>query len=63
MLEYTVSKEKGSNQYYVCRVGEEKTPLAKRFTEKKKALKAAAGFEGMEYKEYMRVYRKEGKTT
>lgn len=59
MLEYTVSKEKGSNQYYVCRVGEEKTPLSKRYTDKKKALKAAAGFEGMEYKEYMKIYRKE----
>lgn len=36
MLEYTVSKEKGSNQYYVCRVGEEKTPLSKRYTERRK---------------------------
>ena len=59
MLEYTVSKEKGSNQYYVCRVGEEKTPLSKRYTDKKKALKAAAGFECMDYKEYMKLYRKE----
>lgn len=59
MLEYTVLKEKGGNQYYVCRVGEEKTLLSKRYTEKKKALKAAAGFEGMDYKEYMKVYRKE----
>lgn len=59
MLEYTVSKEKGSNQYYVCRVGEEKTPLSKRYTDKKKALKAAAGFGGMAYKEYMKIYRKE----
>lgn len=59
MLEYTVSKEKGSNQYYVCRVCEEKTPLSKRYTDKKKALKAAAGFEGMAYKKYMKIYRKE----
>ena len=59
MLEYTVSKEKGSNQYYVCRVGEEKTPLSKPYTDKKKALKAAAGFEDMAYKEHMKIYRKE----
>ena len=36
--------------------------LTKRYTEKKKALKAAAGFEGMNYKEYMKVYRKEKKS-
>lgn len=59
MLKYTVSKEEGSNRYYVCRAGEEKTPLSKRYTEKKKALKAAAGFEGMDYKEYIKVHRKE----
>jgi len=59
MLEYTVSKEKGSNRYYVCRVGEERIPLSRRFTEKKKALHHAADMEGLDFKEYMALYRKE----
>ena len=59
MLEYTVSKEKGSNRYYVCRVGEENIPLTSRFTEKKKALHKAAEMEGLDYKEYMSLRRKE----
>ena len=59
MLEYTVTKEKGSNRYYVCRVGEENIPLTSRFTEKKKALHKAAEMEGLDYKEYMSLRRKE----
>lgn len=42
VLIYTVGKEKGSNRYYVCRVGEENVPLTKRYTTKKKALHKAA---------------------
>lgn len=60
MLEYTVSKEKGSNQYYVCRVGEEKIPLTRRYTTKKKALHKAAEMQGLEYKQYMRIRRRDG---
>ena len=59
MLEYTVVKEKGSNRYYVCRVGEENIPLTSRFTAKKKALHKAAEMEGLDYKEYMSLRRKE----
>ena len=60
MLEYTVSKEKGSNRYYVCRVGEENIPLSSRFTAKKKALHKAAEMQGLEYKQYMRIRRRDG---
>lgn len=60
VLEYTVSKEKGSSQYYVCRVGEEKTPLTSRYTTKKKALHKAAEMQGLEYKQYMRIRRRDG---
>ena len=62
VLEYTVSKEKGSSQYYVCRVGEEKTPLTRRYTTKKKALHKAAEMQGIEYKNYMRIRRRDGVT-
>ena len=60
VLEYTVSKEKGSRQYYVCRVGEEKIPLTRRYTTKKKALHKAAEMQGLEYKQYMRIRRRDG---
>mgnify|MGYP000852214414 CR=1 FL=1 len=59
MLEYTVGKEKGSSRYFVCRAGDN-TPLTHLYSTKKKALHAAANFEGMDYKEYMKIYRKEG---
>lgn len=62
VLEYTVSKEKGSSQYYVCRVGDEKTPLSRRYTTKKKALHKAAEMQGIEYKNYMRIRRRDGVT-
>lgn len=60
VLEYTVAKEKGSSQYYVCRVGEEKTPLTRRYTTKKKALHKAAEMQGIEYKLYMAIHRRDG---
>lgn len=60
VLEYTVSKEKGSSQYYVCRVGEEKTPLTRRYTTKKKALHKAAEMQGIEYKLYMSIRKRDG---
>ena len=59
-LEYTVAKEKGSSQYYVCRVGDEKTPLTCKYTTKKKALHKAAEMQGLEYKLYMKIRRRDG---
>ena len=55
VLEYTASKEKGSSRYYVCRVGEEKTPLSRYYTTKKKALHKAAEMQGIDYKKYMAI--------
>lgn len=60
VLEYTVAKEKGSSQYYVCRVGDEKTPLTRKYTTKKKALHKAAEMQGLEYKLYMKIRRRDG---
>lgn len=60
VLEYTVAKEKGSSRYYVCRVGEERTPLTRRYTtKKKKALHKAAEMQGLEYKLYMQIRRRD----
>ena len=59
VLEYTVAKEKGSSQYYVCRVGEEKTPLSSRYSTKKKALHKAAEMQGVDYELYMKLRRRD----
>ena len=57
-MKYTVAKEKGG-RYYVCREGEEDTPLTDYYAEKKKALKEAARLSDMSFKVYMKCYRKE----
>ena len=62
VLEYTVAKEKGSSQYSVCRVGEEKTSLTCHYATKKKALHVAAEMQGVDYKLYMQIRRKDGVT-
>ena len=59
VLIYTVGKEKGSNRYFVCRVGES-TPLTKTYTTKKKALHKAAEMQDMPYKMYMKIRRRDG---
>lgn len=59
VLEYTVSKEKGSSQYFVCRVGDN-TPLTRYYSTKKKALHKAAEMQGLEYKLYMKIRRRDG---
>jgi len=60
-MKYTVSKEKGG-RYYICREGSENIPHSfQRFAEKKKALKVCAFLNGLSYKEYMKMYRKDHK--
>lgn len=59
MLEYTVSKQKGSSMYYVHRVGDTEQ-LSKLYPAKKKALHKAADMQGIEYAQYMKVRRREG---
>ena len=59
VLIYTVGKEKGSNRYFVCRVGES-TPLTQTYTTKKKALHKAAEMQDMDYKTYMKIRRRDG---
>lgn len=57
-LKYTVSKEKGG-QYYVHFVGNPNIPLAGSYGDKKKALHFAANAQGITYKEYMKLRKKE----
>lgn len=60
MLKYVIMKEKGTKNYYGCMRGCF-TPLTPKFDSQKKALKAAAKLEGMDFKDYMKCYRKECK--
>ena len=60
-MKYAVGKEKGG-RYYICREGSENIPHSfQRFAEKKKALKVCAFLNGLSYKEYMKMYRKDHK--
>lgn len=59
VLEYTVSKQKGSSMYYVHRTGETER-LSPLFPTKKKALHEAAEMQGIEYTRYMKIRRRDG---
>ena len=58
MLKYIITKEKGTKNYYGVKRGDT-TPLTPKFDSAKKALKAVAKLEGIEYKDYMKCYRQE----
>lgn len=58
-MEYTIMKEKGSSRYFVCRVGDSK-PIPGTYGNKKRALHKAANMNGMDYKEFMKIRRKDG---
>ena len=59
VLKYSIAKEKGSSNYYVYAIGD-KTPIAGTRSNKRKALRKAAELNGLDYKDYMRVRRREG---
>lgn len=61
VLRYSIAKEKGSSNYYVFAIGD-KTPIAGTRSNKRKALRKAAELNGLDYKDYMRVRRREGVT-
>ena len=58
MLRYIIEKEKGTKNYYACLRGIS-APLTPKYDSAKKALKAAAKLEGIDFKEYMKIYRRE----
>lgn len=59
ILKYTVSKQKGSSRYYVHEVGS-KEPIPGTLGTKKQALHRAAKMNDLDYKDYMRVRRRDG---
>ncbi len=59
-LEYVVAKERGSNRYYVHRVGEPYKAIPDSHGAKKRALRMAAKLQGLEYKAYMQLRRRDG---
>lgn len=58
-MRYRVEKVKGSKYYQIVKVRDGRPYTSVQFDEKKKALKYCAGLEGIEFKEYMKMYRKE----
>ena len=60
VLKYTISKEKGSNRYYVHAVNEKAPIPGTTGMNKKQALHKAAELNGIDYKDYMRVRRRDG---
>ena len=59
VLKYTISKEKGSHRYYVHSV-DDPTPIPNTYGNKKQALHKAARLNDLDYKDYMRVRRRDG---
>lgn len=59
ILKYTVSKQKGSSRYYVHEVGS-KEPIPGTLGTKKQALHRAAKMNDLDYKDYMKVRRRDG---
>lgn len=59
VLKYTICKEKGSSRYFVHAV-DDKTPIPGTYGNKKQALHKAADLNGIDYKDYMRVRRRDG---
>lgn len=53
-------KERGSNRYYVHRVGEPYKAVPGSYGAKKRALRLAAKLQGLEYKAYMQFRRRDG---
>ena len=63
-MRYRVEKIKGSKFYRIVKIRDDR-PLTSvlQFDSKKKALKFCASLEGIDFKEYMKIYRKENNDT
>lgn len=59
VMKYEVHKEHGSCRWYVTEVGC-KEPIPGTYGTKKRALHTAAKMNGLDYKDYMRVRRRDG---
>lgn len=58
-MRFRVEKIKGSRFYKIVKVSDDRTFTSIQFDSKKKALKYIAELEGMDFKEFMKLYRKE----
>jgi hypothetical protein len=59
VLKYTISKEKGSHRFYVHTV-DDPAPIPGTYGNKKQALHKAAKLNDLDFKDYMRVRRRDG---
>ena len=59
VMKYEVHKEHGSSRWYVTEVGC-KEPIPGTYGTKKRALHTAAKMNGLDYKDYMRIRRRDG---
>lgn len=62
-MRYRVEKCKGSKFYEVVKAWDGRTFTSLQFDSKKKALKYCAELEGIDFKTYMKQYRKENNDT
>lgn len=58
-MRFRVEKVKGSKYYQIVKVRDNRIFTSQQFDSKKKALKYVAELEGMDFKEFMKLYRKE----
>lgn len=58
-MKYFPVKEKGSKYYTVVKGWDNRPFTSEHFDSKKKALKECARLSGMDFKDYMKCYRKE----
>ena len=58
-MRYRVEKIKGSHFYQIVKAWDGRTFTSLQFDSKKKALKYCAELEGIDFKTYMKMYRKE----
>ena len=60
-MRYRVEKIKGSKFYHIVKERDNRPFTSVQFDSKKKALKYCAELEGIDFKEYMKMYRKDHK--
>lgn len=62
-MRYRVEKIKGSKFYHIVKGRDGRPFTSVQFDSKKKALKYCAELEGIDFKTYMKMYRKENNDT
>lgn len=60
IIVYTVAQDEESQRWYVCKLGEEQTPLSSFYKSKYKALEKAAGMQGLDMFTYNKIRKRDG---